>query len=131
MKETPVRTDEDVQTWSRKTVLEIADFLKNAKARDIMVLDMRELTGISDYFVLCTVNSTVQSRAIVRDLDAFMDTHDMKPISGRVSTDSPWVLLDYNYFIIHIFLEEGRRYYQLEKLWSDAKVVYTNRGGIL
>jgi len=131
MKETPVRTDENIRTWSHQTVLEIADFLKDSKARDIVVLDMRGLTGISDYFVICTVNSTVQSKAIVRDLDGFMDVRDLKPISGRVSTDSPWVLLDYNYFIIHIFLEEGRRYYQLEKLWSDAKVVYTNRGDIL
>ncbi len=131
MKETPVRTDDDMRTWGRQTVLEIADFLKDSKARDIVVLDMRELTGISDYFIICTVNSQVQSKAIVRDLDAFMDTRDLKPISGRVSTESPWVLLDYNYFIIHIFLEEGRRYYQLEKLWSDAKVVYTNRGDIL
>ncbi len=125
MKEIPVQ----MQT-SHQTVLEIADLLENAKARDIVVLDMRKLTGISDYFVICTVNSTVQSKAIVRDLDAFMHAHDLKPISGRVSADSPWVLLDYNYFIIHIFLEEGRRYYQLEKLWSDAKVVYT-KGGIL
>ncbi len=130
MKET-LRTDESVQAWARKVVLEIAGFLENAKARDIVVLDMRECTGISDYFVLCTVNSTVQSRAIVRDLDMFMDAYDLKPLSGRVSTDSPWVLLDYNFFIIHIFLEEGRNYYQLEKLWSDAKVVYENRGGIL
>jgi len=131
MKETPVRTDENMRTWCHQTVLEIADFLKDSKARDIMVLDMRELTGISDYFVICTVNSTVQSKAIVRDLDEFMDTRDLKPISSRVSTISPWVLLDYNYFVIHIFLEEGRRYYQLEKLWSDAKVVYTNRGDII
>lgn len=116
--------------WSRKTVLEIADFLEGAKARDIVVLDMRDCTGISDYFVLCTVNSTVQSRAIVRDLDTFMDERDIKPLSGRVSTDSPWVLLDYNYFIIHIFLEESRSFYQLEKLWSDAKVVYST-GGIV
>jgi ribosome-associated protein len=130
MKDTSVQTNRNLQVWSRKTVLEIAEFLEDAKARNIVVLDMRECTGISDYFVLCTVNSTVQSRAIVRDLDAFMDEHDVKPISGHVSTDSPWVLLDYNYFIIHIFLEEGRSFYQLEKLWSDAKVVYS-KGGIL
>ena len=87
--------------------------------------------SITDYFIICTVNSTVQTRALVRYIEEYMKDLDIKPLSKKSITDSPWVLLDYNDFIIHIFLQEGRDYYRLEKLWSDAKIVYDHVGGIL
>ena len=112
-------------------VLETAELLKDKKALDILVLDMQGYTTITDYFIICTVTSTVQVKALIRYLEEFMDQHNLRPFGGKVNSDSPWVLLDYNYFIIHIFLQEGREYYQLEKLWSDAKVLYSHRGGAL
>ncbi len=114
-----------------RIVLQAAELLKDKKARDILVLDLARHTSITDYFIICTVNSVVQTKALIRYIDEFMDKHKLEPLSKNVSYESPWVLLDYNYFIIHIFLQEGRDYYQLEKLWIDAEVVYSHRGDTL
>lgn len=112
-------------------VKEIAEFLRDRKARDILALDLDGLTGITDFFIICTVTSSVQTKALVRDLEDFMKKYDIKALSRNTGFDSPWVLLDYNFFIIHIFLQEGRDYYRLEKLWSDAEVVCSYKGGML
>jgi ribosome-associated protein len=114
-----------------KVVVRVAELLKDRKARDILVLDLEGLTSITDYFVICTVNSVVQIKALIRFIEEMMHESKLRPFTRNVSFESPWVLLDYNYFIIHIFLKEGRDYYQLEKLWSDARVVYDDQGVIL
>ena len=112
-------------------VLETAQLLRDNKAQDILVLNLQGHTSITDYFIICTVVSSVQTKALVRNIEGYMDSHGLSPISGHVMVDSPWVLLDYNHFIIHIFLREGREFYGLEKLWSDAEIVYSERGGIV
>ncbi len=114
-----------------KVVLQIAEMLKDKKARDILVLDLNGLTNITDYFIICTANSTVQIRALMRFIEEFMHGSPVELLSKNVSYDSPWVLLDYNYFVIHLFLREGRNYYQLEKLWSDANILYSEKGSFL
>jgi ribosome-associated protein len=114
-----------------KVVLQIAEMLKDKKARDILVLDLDGLTNITDYFIICTANSTVQIRALMRFIEEFMHGSPVELLSKNVSYDSPWVLLDYNYFVIHLFLREGRNYYQLEKLWSDANILYSEKGSFL
>jgi ribosome-associated protein len=122
---------EDYRSGLDKTIVEIAEFLRSKKAQDIIVLDLNGKTSITDFFIICTVNSSVQTRALVRYIEEYMKDMDIRPLSKGSVTDSPWVLLDYNDFIIHIFLQEGRDYYRLEKLWSDAKIVYDHAGGIL
>jgi len=87
-----------------KVVLQIAEMLKDKKARDILVLDLNGLTNITDYFIICTANSTVQIRALMRFIEEFMHGSPVELLSKNVSYDSPWVLLDYNYFVIHILL---------------------------
>jgi len=131
MREMAVKTRKEQLQDINKIVLKAAEFLGDKKARDIVVLDLRDKTSITDYFVICTANSTVQTKSLVHSLRDFMNRFNMKPLSKNSGFDSPWVLLDYNYFVVHIFLQEGRNYYQLEKLWSDARVVYSHEGGIL
>ena len=111
-------------------VKNIAQFIHERKARDILVLDLQGLTSIADYFIICTVTSSVQSKALIRDLEILMKEYNVTPLSRESSVDSPWVLLDYNYFIIHLFLQEGRDYYRLEKLWSDARILCSYEGGL-
>jgi len=110
-------------------VLKAAELLRDNKAQDIIVLDLQGQTSITDYFIICTVTSSVQTKALIRSVGEFMRGYGLKPISLNVNMNSPWVLLDYNYFIIHIFHTEGRDFYRLEKLWSDAEVVFAERGG--
>jgi ribosome-associated protein len=124
-------TVQDSSQDMQKVVLGLAEFLKDKKAQDILVLDLAHLTSITDYFILATVNSSTQSKALIRFIEEYLKEYDIRPLVKNDEYESPWVLLDYNYFIIHLFLREGREYYQLEKLWSDAPVVYSDEGGLL
>ncbi len=130
MRETTTSTEKDSSKELAERVKSIAQFIHDRKARDVLVLDLEGLTSIADYFVICTVTSSVQTKALIRDLEMFMKEYDVRPLSRESSVDSPWVLLDYNYFIIHLFLQEGRDYYRLEKLWSDAEVLCSFEGGL-
>lgn len=130
MNETPRGKGLDDTLDMKSLVFQIAELLKDKKAKDILVLELGKLTSITDYFIIATANSSVQIKALVRFIEEIMNGNSLKPLSRNDTMDSPWVLIDYNYFIIHLFLREGRNYYQLEKLWTDAPVVYSNRGGI-
>lgn len=130
MNETTASMEKESREELAERVKSIAQFIHDRKARDVVVLDLQGLTSIADYFVICTVTSSVQTKALIRDLDMFMKEFDVKSLSRETSVDSPWVLLDYNYFIIHLFLQEGRDYYRLEKLWSDAEVLCSFEGGL-
>lgn len=112
-------------------VLATAELLKENRAQDVLVLNLQGHTSITDYFIICTVTSSIQTKALVRNIEDFMDRHDVEQMSRDLTIDSPWVLLDYNHFVIHIFLREGREFYGLEKLWSDAEVLYSHSGGAL
>jgi ribosome-associated protein len=116
---------------THRIVIGLAELLRDKKARDILVLDLADLTSITDYFVIATVNSSTQSKALVRFIEEYLDRYEITPLTRNDEYDSPWVLLDYNFFIIHLFLREGREYYKLEKLWSDAQVVFADEGGAL
>jgi ribosome-associated protein len=131
MREMTVPKEKESREELAERVKELAEFLRDRKARDILVLDLEGMTTITDYFIICTVTSSVQTKALIRDLESFMKEYDVKPLSRDTSVDSPWVLLDYNFFIIHLFLQEGRDYYRLDKLWSDAEVICSFEGGIL
>jgi len=124
-------TSQEFSQDMKKVIFGLAELLKDKKAQDILVLDLAQLTSITDYFILATVNSSTQSKALVRFIEEYLKEYDIRPLVKNDEYESPWVLLDYNYFIIHLFLKEGREYYQLEKLWSDAPVVYSDEGGLL
>ncbi|NIL96148.1 MAG: ribosome silencing factor [Planctomycetales bacterium] len=92
--------------------------------RDIVILDMRHLTPIFDYFVLATGTSRRQLHAISEEIDHKLEDelHDQREgIEGY--QESRWILLDYGTVVIHLFIEETREYYGLEQLWSDARPV--------
>ena len=97
--------EKDSREELEERVKRIAHFIHDRKARDVLVLDLEGLTSIADYFVICTVTSSVQTKALIRDLEILMKEYNAKPLSRENSVDSPWVLIDYNYFIIHLFLQ--------------------------
>jgi len=94
------------------------------KGRDILVLDMRDLTPLFDYFVVATGTSRRQLHAMSEEIDHVLedDLGDHRAgIEGY--RESRWILLDYGSVVIHLFDEEMRQYYALEDLWADAKRV--------
>ena len=96
------------------------------RGRDIVVLDMRQLTPIFDYFVIATGTSRRQLHAISEEIDHTLeDDLGDRRMSIEGYRESRWILLDYGSVVIHIFDEETREYYALEQLWSRAPHVPT------
>lgn len=91
------------------------------RGQDVVVLDMRELTPIFDYFVIATGNSRRQLHAISEEIDHTLeDELGDRRMSVEGYRESRWIVLDYGSVVIHIFDEETREYYALEQLWSQA-----------
>ena len=91
------------------------------KATDLDVLAVGELTSIADYFVLASASNERQAQAIADSITSRLkDEMDVKPLLVEGTTPGRWVLLDFGDFIVHIFTEDVRRFYGLERLWGDA-----------
>lgn len=93
---------------------------EDKKAREIAVLEVRDVTPIADYFVVCSGQSTLQVRAIADAIIERMEGtgHPLRHIEGYEG--GRWVLLDYGDVIVHVFLADERDYYGIERLWGDA-----------
>lgn len=81
------------------------------------------MTTITDYFVICSGESTTQVKAITEQIQEIFEDVKIKPLGIEGLSYSHWVLIDYGDIIVHIFEEETRSFYELEKLWIDAKRV--------
>jgi len=104
---------------ARKTVEVACD----KQAADIVLLDMREVCSFTDYFVICTSETSRQTKAIVDEIEHKLKKEGVLPLHHEGTADSGWLLIDYNDVIVHIFAPEEREYYQLERLWSKANTV--------
>ncbi|MBP1765385.1 MAG: rsfS [Firmicutes bacterium] len=90
------------------------------KARDIVALDMRAVSPVTDYFIICSGNSTTQVQAIVDNIEEKLEEQGIFPLHKEGYRGAHWVLLDYGSCVAHVFVEEDRSFYNLESLWSDA-----------
>ncbi|MCL5958207.1 MAG: ribosome silencing factor [Chloroflexi bacterium] len=112
--------DLDPAELARKVV----DIAADKKASDIVLLDLRGLTFIADYFVICSGTSDRQIQAITDDIEQRLKHEDNEsPLHVEGTSDSGWVLIDYGGVIVHVFSPEERDYYRVERIWSDAPVV--------
>ena len=94
------------------------------KAENIRVLDMRGISTLTDYMVVCSGTSMPQLRAILRDVAGSVEElYGAKPHMTEGKADTKWVVLDYIDVMVHVMHEELREYYTLEDLWKDAKEV--------
>ena len=86
-----------------------------------MVLDLREVSSFADYFLICTGANTRQIQAITDEIELQGKKQGELPSSVEGYHNAEWVLFDYGDFLVHIFSEKARVYYDLERLWRDAK----------
>jgi len=95
------------------------------KAEDILVLDLREITSFTDFFVIVTGNSSRQNVAIYESIEQDLKKKKTRPLGVEGKEVAEWILMDYGNFVVHVFSRRAREYYSLEKLWGDApKVAY-------
>ncbi len=97
-----------------------AEAADSKKAFDILILDLRKLTYITDYFVICSGASTTQVSAIADGIGQVLAKAGIHPSHVEGEQEAKWVLMDYGDVVVHIFEEQTRSYYALEKLWSEA-----------
>ncbi|MDD5291671.1 MAG: ribosome silencing factor [Candidatus Omnitrophica bacterium] len=94
---------------------------KDKKAEDLVILDMRKIANFCEYFIICSGSSERQVESIARAIeDGFLEKK-VKALNPSSKNNGLWSLLDYGDVIIHIFYKETRQYYNLERLWIDAK----------
>ena len=99
------------------------DIIADKKAANILMLDMRKVTLLADYFILCSGSSNRQIKAISDELLEKLKKAGSKLAAMEGSAESGWVLVDFGDVIVHIFSPEQRSYYQLEELWQEAPIV--------
>jgi len=109
---------------SRELALLCRDLADNKKAENIVVLDVRKVSSITDYFVVATGTSEPHLRAIVDEIsETLTKEHDLRPRARDGTLPTAWVVLDYFDVIVHIMRSAEREYYKLEDLWGDAPKV--------
>jgi len=96
---------------------------EDKKAEDIKVLDLREVTSFTDYFVICSVSNPRQGQAVCDQIHKSLKETGELPISMEGFSTGEWILMDYGDFLVHIFSNSARAYYELERLWRHAKQV--------
>ena len=107
---------------SQQIASQIADLMIDKKAIDIQILDVRGLTTLTDFFVICTSESQPQSRAIYNHIQDEMLKEGVKPWHKEGVEKLDWVLIDFVNIVAQIFSRESREYYDFERLWGDAKI---------
>lgn len=90
------------------------------KAKDITVIDVGSFLAITDHFLICSGGSDRQVRTITEEIERLLAEEKRKPIRREGSPEGGWMLLDYGDFVVHVFTDEMRGFYDLERLWKDA-----------
>ena len=98
------------------------------KALDLVVLDVQGLSGVTDYFLVCSGRSTTHLKSITDAIREELKEDGVRPLHTEGTTDSGWILLDYGDVLMHVFLEDTRAYYALERLWGDAPSISVDGG---
>jgi len=99
------------------------------KAIELVVLDLQGLSSVADYFLVCSARSTPQADTIADAVRGALRAEGVRPRHNEGSAESGWLLLDYADVVVHVFLEETRGFYSLERLWGDAPLVSVEGAG--
>ena len=108
---------------SKDMAMVIAKALDSKKGHDIQVLRTGDLTTLADYFVICTATSTTQIKALSDVCEKVMKEKGEPPHHIEGHRGGTWVLMDFSAVVVHIFDDEARKFYDLERLWKDAETV--------
>jgi ribosome-associated protein len=110
----------DTRDIARELALRIADILVETPASDTVVLDIRGLSTFSDFFVICSGENERQLRAIAEKVQEELREEGIRPRRVEGTPRSGWMVLDFNDAIVHVFDNELRDFYKMERLWAEA-----------
>lgn len=98
----------------------VAKAASEKKAVNPIILDIRGLSVIADFFVICNGNSETQVQAIAKEIKDKVNEHEINIVGMEGTSDARWILLDLGDVVVHIFHKEERDFYNIERLWKDA-----------
>ncbi len=107
-----------------KVAVFAAEAAEDKKAKDVVILDIHDISVVCDYFVICSGLSSTQVKAIAENIETKLEEKGIRKLRIEGFKDGRWVLLDYGSVVVHVFQENDRLFYNLEHLWGDAKVVH-------
>jgi len=105
---------------SQQLALHIADMLEDKKALDVTVLDIGHLTVIADCFVIASGRSALQVKALYEDLDEKLSAEGENILRHDGAHEARWIVVDLGHVIVHLFHQEEREFYNIERLWMDG-----------
>jgi len=111
----PVKLDDRVMTALRA--------MSDKKASDVVIIHIGSVAAFTDYFLICSGNSTRQVQAISTEIVDKLREQKVRPTHIEGEKTAEWVLIDFGDFVVHVFTEAARRFYDLERLWRDAETV--------
>lgn len=108
----------------RDYVKAMVNAMDSKRGEDIQVLKVADLTSIAEYFVICSATSTTQVKTLADEVEFKLKTdYNVMPHHVEGHDSASWILLDYGFALVHVFLESAREFYSLEKLWKDATAI--------
>ena len=114
---------EAVVLTSRELLSAAVAILNGKKAEDITAIDIGDISILADYFLLCSGNSTTQVKSLAEELEFKLSEQGVTPRRIEGAQTASWIILDYGDVVIHVFHRETRRFYNLERLWADGKLI--------
>ncbi|ADY56738.1 iojap-like protein [Syntrophobotulus glycolicus DSM 8271] len=108
---------------SQKKLKIVTDYILDKKGHDIVVLDLRGISAVTDYFIIVTGNTPIQTKAITEHLQEKFKEEQIPVLRVEGLSDGRWVLMDCGDLVIHIMIPEAREFYSLERLWGDAQEI--------
>jgi ribosome-associated protein len=120
-----VSTPETGTVDSHARAIAAAEAAADKKANEVLVLDVGDIIGITEAFVVASASNSRQVKAIVDEVEEQVRVlHGSTPVSVEGLDDAGWVLMDYGDFVVHVFLDDTREFYAIERLWSDAPTIW-------
>ncbi|MBQ8288801.1 MAG: ribosome silencing factor [Clostridia bacterium] len=108
---------------SREMAEKVIEILNTRKAHNVKLLRVEDQTVISDYFVICSATSNTQVKSLAAEIEYKMGLCAVDPLHLDGYSEGQWAVIDYGSVMVHVFLEEARQFYKLEKLWADSEEV--------
>jgi ribosome-associated protein len=114
------RKKKEKEAESRQRALLCVNAALEKKAKDLVIMNVSEISAFADYFIICSGTSDRQVRAIAGAIQENLKKAAIMPLGVEGDQAAQWILLDFDDVIIHVFLESARTFYDLERLWSEA-----------
>ncbi len=106
---------------SEQLARDVIRIAEDKKAKDVLVLNLNGISIMSDYFIILSGESSPHMRSIAQGVERKLRGEEVRLLNPKDFMNDCWILMDFGLVVVHIFSEEGREFYQLERLWADAK----------